>query len=143
MQRENPGNETGYRSAPAYKLTGAENTMPYHTIIILKPPSTGCFMSCKADFSIIFPFHERTEYANLRKAEFASAFIEQDFLYPVIRTATKSFFKYKLFKQMDNNVNVTSRKQRSFHATQKHKRHFKARIFSLSLIVFHRLDDKI
>ena len=30
MQRENPGNETGYRSAPAYKLTKAENTIPYH-----------------------------------------------------------------------------------------------------------------
>ena len=43
MQTENPGNETGYRSAPAYKLTKAENTIPYHSIIILKPLSTGCF----------------------------------------------------------------------------------------------------
>ena len=44
---------------------------------------------------------------------------------------------------LQNNVIVTSRKQRSFQATQKLKRHIETNVFSLPQIVFHSPVDKI
>ena len=73
--------------------------------------------------------------------------IEQDFLKSVKRTVSECFFKYKLSKQITCfafKIMLSSLSESNAvctHATEKLKRHFETRIFSLPLIVFHHPED--
>ena len=107
--------------APADKLTTAENNLTtLHSLFLFM--NWRCWV-CK-----------------LMESWFCTSKSSKIFRILLVGRRANLFFKYKVSQ---NNVIVTSRKQRSLHAAQKLKRHFEARIFSLLQIVFQRPFDLV